>query len=154
MLGGVGSLNDIYKVYKKIDQQSALTPKSSIRARIYENCTTLDAFNGEDLLRSIYGRGEGIFSLKDFFDEILENLNNTKENYKKSNDEKNYLTEIKGITGNAVNDSELLEYAKLEKVEFSKKIKELYSSKKKSRIEILGENQNNSLEKKIFLQKK
>ena len=40
MLGGVGSLNDIYKVYKKIDQQSALTPKSSIRARIYENCTT------------------------------------------------------------------------------------------------------------------
>ena len=90
--------------------------------------------------------------LKDFFDEILENLNNTKENYKKSNDEKNYLTEIKGITGNAVNDSELLEYAKLEKVEFSKKIKELYSSKKKSRIEILGENQNNSLEKKIFLQ--
>ena len=90
--------------------------------------------------------------LKDFFDEILENLNNTKENYKKSNDEKNYLTEIKGITGNAVNDSELLEYAKLEKVEFSKKIKELYSSKKKFRIEILGENQNNSLEKKIFLQ--
>ncbi len=90
--------------------------------------------------------------LKDFFDEILENLNNTKENYKKSNDEKNYLTEIKGITGNAVNDSELLEYAKLEKLEFSKKIKELYSSKKKSRIEILGENQNNSLEKKIFLQ--
>jgi len=67
MLGGVGSLNDIYKVYKKIDQQSTLTPKSSIRARIYENCTTLDAFNGEDLFRSIYGRGEGIFSLKDFF---------------------------------------------------------------------------------------
>ena len=67
MLGGVGSLNDIYKVYKKIDQQSALTPKSSIRARIYENCTTLDAFNGEDLFRSIYGRGEGIFSLKDSF---------------------------------------------------------------------------------------
>ena len=90
--------------------------------------------------------------LKDFFDEILEDLNNTRINYKKSNDEKNYLTEIKGITGNAVNDSELLEYAKLEKVEFSDKIKELYSNKKKSRIEILGGDQNNSLEKKIFLQ--
>ncbi|MDC1093236.1 preprotein translocase subunit SecA [Pelagibacteraceae bacterium] len=90
--------------------------------------------------------------LKDFFDEILEDLNNTRINYKKSNDEKNYLTEIKGITGNAVTDTELLEYAKLEEVEFSDKIKELYSNKKKSRIEILGGDQNNSLEKKIFLQ--
>ena len=28
--------------------------------------------------------------LKDFFDEILKDLNNTRVNYKKSNDEKNY----------------------------------------------------------------
>ena len=90
--------------------------------------------------------------LKDFFDEILKDLNNTRVNYKKSNDEKNYLTEMKGVTGNAVNDSILLEYGKLEEVKFNNKIKELYSNKKKSRIEILGENQNNSLEKKIFLQ--
>ena len=34
----------------------------------------------------------------------------------------------------------------------SQKIKQLYSNKKKARIEILGESQNNSLEKKIFLQ--
>ena len=90
--------------------------------------------------------------LKDFFDEILKDLNNTRVNYKKSNDEKNYLTEMKGVTGNAVNDSILLEYGKLEEVKFNNKIKELYSNKKKSRIEILGENQSNSLEKKIFLQ--
>ena len=31
-------------------------------------------------------------------------------------------------------------------------MKDYYSNKKKSRVEILGENQNNSLEKKIFLQ--
>jgi len=90
--------------------------------------------------------------LKDFFDEILKDLNNTRVNYKKSNDEKNYLAEMKGVTGNAVNDSILLEYGKLEEVKFNNKIKELYSNKKKSRIEILGENQNNSLEKKMFLQ--
>ena len=59
---------------------------------------------------------------------------------------------MKGVTGNAVNDSILLEYGKLEEVKFNNKIKELYSNKKKSRIEILGENQNNSLEKKMFLQ--
>jgi len=90
--------------------------------------------------------------LKDFFDEILKNLNSAREAYKKTHDEKNYLTEIKNITGNAVNDSELLEYGKLKENEFTSKIKKLFSNKKKSRTEILGENQNNSLEKKIFLQ--
>ena len=90
--------------------------------------------------------------LKDFFDEILKELNIARINYKKSHNEKAYLTEIKGITGNAVSDSQLLDHGKLEENEFSKKIKELYLNKKVSRIEILGENQNNNLEKKIFLQ--
>tara|TARA_X000001036_G_scaffold410880_1_gene423098 strand:- start:106 stop:1188 length:1083 start_codon:yes stop_codon:yes gene_type:complete len=90
--------------------------------------------------------------LKGFFNEILKDLNSTRLNYKKSHDEKNYLAEIKVITGNAINDSELLAYGKLDEIEFSNKIRELYSSKKKDRVKILGENQNNSLEKKIFLQ--
>ncbi|MDC0545102.1 preprotein translocase subunit SecA, partial [Pelagibacteraceae bacterium] len=90
--------------------------------------------------------------LNDFFDEVLQDLNNTRINYQKSYDEKNFLTEIKGITGNAYNDSQLLECGKLKETEFKDKIKDYYSNKKKSRIEILGEDQNNSLEKKIFLQ--
>jgi len=90
--------------------------------------------------------------LRDFFDEVLINLNNTRIDYQKSHDEKNFLTEIKGITGNAYNDSQLLECGKLNESEFNEKMKDYYSNKKKSRIEILGENQNNSLEKKIFLQ--
>jgi preprotein translocase subunit SecA len=90
--------------------------------------------------------------LKDFFDEILKNLNISRENYKKSYDEKNYLTAVKSITGNSVNDSELLELGKLQEVEFISKIKDLYLEKKKHRIEILGEDQSNNLEKKIFLQ--
>ena len=44
--------------------------------------------------------------LKDFFDEILINLNLVRANFQKSGDEKNYLTEIKNITGNAINDNE------------------------------------------------
>ena len=90
--------------------------------------------------------------LRDFFDEVLINLNNTRINYQKSHDEKNFLTEIKSITGNAYNDSQLLECGKLEESEFNKKMREYYLNKKKSRVEILGEDQNNSLEKKIFLQ--
>ena len=90
--------------------------------------------------------------LRDFFDEVLINLNNARIDYQKSHDEKNFLTEIKGITGNAYNDSQLLECGKLNESDFKEKMKGYYSNKKKSRVEILGENQNNSLEKKIFLQ--
>ena len=90
--------------------------------------------------------------LKDFFNEILINLNLVREDFQKSGDEKSYLTEIKNITGNAVNDREILEFGKLNKPEFTKKMHNLFSEKKNSRIKILGENQHNSLEKKIFLQ--
>ncbi len=90
--------------------------------------------------------------LKGFFDEVLINLNLVRVNFQKSGDEKNYLTEIKNITGNVVSDNEILECGKLKEVEFNKKIQSIFSEKKNSRIKILGENQNNNLEKKIFLQ--
>jgi len=90
--------------------------------------------------------------LQDFFDEILINLNTVKDNFQKSGDEKIFLTEIKNITGNTINDNELLKFGKLTKIEFNKKMQSLYSDKKNSRIKILNENQNNNLEKKIFLQ--
>ena len=90
--------------------------------------------------------------LKDFFDEILVNLNLVRKNFQKSGDEKNFLTEIKNITGNIVSDNEILELGKLEETNFNKKIESLYSEKKSSRINLLGENQNSNLEKKIFLQ--
>ncbi len=90
--------------------------------------------------------------LEDFFDEILQILNNSRMNYQKSHDEKSFLTELKNVTGNSVSDSELLDYGKLKETNFNERIKELYLNKKKSRLEILGEEQANSLEKKIFLQ--
>ena len=90
--------------------------------------------------------------LKDFFDEILVNLNIIRSNFQKSGNEKSYLTEIKNITGNMISDSELLKFGKLKEIEFNKNIKHLFSEKQSSRVKILGENQNSSLEKKIFLQ--
>ena len=90
--------------------------------------------------------------LKDFFDEILNNLNISKNKYQKDGDQKNYLTEIKNITGNVINDKNLLEFGKLNESEFNEKIINLYNDKKNSRIKLLGEAENNNLEKKIFLQ--
>ena len=90
--------------------------------------------------------------LKDFFDEILINLNLVRANFQKSGDEKSYLAEIKIITGNILSDKEILEFGKLDEDNFNKKMQNLYLDKKNSRIKILGEDQNNNLEKKIFLQ--
>ncbi len=90
--------------------------------------------------------------LKDFLSEILASLNIARENFRKSGDEKKYLTETKHITGNVINDNELLNYGKLNEDEFNKNIQKLYSDKTNSRIKILGENENKNLEKKIFLQ--
>ena len=90
--------------------------------------------------------------LNDFFDEILKNLNAARLNLQKSGDEKNYLSEVKNITGNSIIDGDLINYGKLKEIEFNNKIKNIYSNKKNSRIKILGKDQNDILEKKIFLQ--
>ena len=90
--------------------------------------------------------------LQDFFEEILTNLKSIRLNFQKSDDEKNFLTEIKNITGSVISDSELLSLGKLQETEFNENLKKFYSNKQNSRIKILGETQNNSLEKKIFLQ--
>ena len=89
--------------------------------------------------------------LNDFFEEILEELKITIDNYKKSNDEK-YLTQIKNVTGNSLSDDNLAQLSSKGKENFLKEMNELFFEKRKSRINILGEIQNKSLEKKIFIQ--
>jgi len=90
--------------------------------------------------------------LEDFFGEILKNLNSARLNFQKSGDTKNYLTEVKNLTGNSIIDANLMNYGKLKENDFINKIKSIYSDKKNSRIKILGKDQNEILEKKIFLQ--
>ena len=90
--------------------------------------------------------------LQDFLDEILTNLEITKNIYQKSNDEKSYLTAVKNTTGNIINDNILVSIASLNKEKFSEKIKNLYLTKKNERINIIGNDENNNLEKRIFLQ--
>ena len=89
--------------------------------------------------------------LNDFFEEILEELKITVDNYKKSNDEK-YLTQVKNVTGNSLSDDNLGQLCSKGKESFLKEMNELFFKKRKSRINILGESQNKSLEKKIFIQ--
>ncbi len=89
--------------------------------------------------------------LKDFFEETAKDLEISLINYQKSKDEK-YLAQIKNLTGNALNETQLIQLASKDKLEFIKELRNLFDKKKISRIDILGEEQNKTLEKKIFLQ--
>ena len=90
--------------------------------------------------------------LEDFLDETTSNLENIKNDYQKSNDKKNYLTSIKNVTGNILSDEELISLTSLKKDLFIKKLKEVYKNKKDERIKLIGDDENNNIERKIFLQ--
>ncbi len=90
--------------------------------------------------------------LIDFLDETIENLEKSKSVYLKSNDEKSYLASIKNITGNTLDDKELISITSLNENQFAKRIKDLYLLKKNERIDIIGNEENINLEKRIFLQ--
>ncbi len=90
--------------------------------------------------------------LEDFLNEVLNNLEMTRNIYQKSNDKKSYLASMKNILGNVVGDNELISMSSLNKDHFFEKIKNIYYSKKKDRIGIIGTKENSNLEKKIFLQ--
>ena len=89
--------------------------------------------------------------LNDFFEDILNDLKVSVSKYNKSNDEK-YLTEIKNITGNSIKDEKLAKISSKSEESFEKEMRYLLEEKRKSRVNILGKNQNEVLEKKIFLQ--
>ena len=89
--------------------------------------------------------------LKNFLEEITKDLEISITDYQKSKDEK-YLTQIKNLIGSALNDAQLTKLTSKEKLEFKKEIKNLFEEKKISRVNILGKDQNDTLEKKIFLQ--
>ena len=89
--------------------------------------------------------------LNDFFEEIVKDLKINYSEYQKSKDEK-YLTQIKNLIGNVLNDTDLTKLVSKNQSEFIEDLRNLFEDKKVSRIKILGEDQNKILEKKIFLQ--
>ena len=90
--------------------------------------------------------------LQSFLDEISVELEKIKNEYKTGKDKKNYLTSIKNIIGNSFSDIDLISLTLLDKKEFKKKLQDSFDIKKKERIKLIGNDENNEIEKKIFLQ--
>ncbi|MDA9623806.1 preprotein translocase subunit SecA [Pelagibacteraceae bacterium] len=90
--------------------------------------------------------------LQSFLDEISVELEKIKNEYKTGKDKKNYLTSIKNIIGNSFSDIDLISLTLLDEKEFKKKLQDSFDIKKKERIKLIGKDENDEIEKKIFLQ--
>jgi len=91
-------------------------------------------------------------TLDSFLSEVVLDLTKVKHDYEKSNDQAIYLNAVKNITGNILNDNELIELTKESEGEFSKKLKNLFYLRQQERLKLIGESENNDVEKRIFLQ--
>ena len=91
-------------------------------------------------------------TLESFLDEVVQDSVIVKNNYEKSNNKTIYLNAVKAISGNILNDNELIELTNKTNDEFSKKLKDLFYSRQQKRINLIGIDENNNIEKRIFLQ--
>src|SRR5210317_318409 len=91
-------------------------------------------------------------TLKSFLDEVIDDLLKVKKIYQTTNDKNIFLSSIKNISGNVMSDDELINLANNDDNQFKEKIQNLFNSKHKERISLVGVNENNDIEKRIFLQ--
>ena len=91
-------------------------------------------------------------TLKSFLDEVINDLLKVKKIYQTTNDKNVFLSSIKNISGNVISDDELINLANNDDDQFKEKIQNLFNSKHKERISLVGVNENNDIEKRIFLQ--
>ncbi|MAV56478.1 MAG: preprotein translocase subunit SecA [Candidatus Pelagibacter sp.] len=87
-----------------------------------------------------------------FMNEINKNIENALENYKNSNNLKLFSNEIKTNFGNAFQQEQVENFAKMSKKTLLENIKKTFEEKRNERIKVLGKDQNNEVEKRIFLQ--
>jgi preprotein translocase subunit SecA len=91
-------------------------------------------------------------TLQSFLDEVILDLIKVKNEYEKTNDKTIYLNAIKNITGNILNDDELVALTNVSDSEYDKKLKDVFKLKHQERIKLIGITENNDIEKRIFLQ--
>ena len=135
--------------------------QKKVEARNFDIRKTLIKFDDvmNDQRQVIFGQRLSILKskqvtqiIKNFLTDSISNLALAKEEFSKTGDQKLYLTSIKSLIGNVVNDNELVEKTSLDNNKYKEYFINIFNKKKEKRIALIGEDQNNDLEKKIFLQ--
>ena len=87
-----------------------------------------------------------------FMDEINQNIAKALEDYKNNNDLKVFYNEVKKNFGGIFQQKEIEGFAKMDEKTLIEKIKNIFDERRNERVKILGKEQNNEVEKRIFLQ--
>ena len=94
-----------------------------------------------------------IFKYSDnFLDEIINKLKDDKNKYLVNPKDSELNIKLKSILGKSFDDKEMDKLIKLNDKDFNSKIHDKFDQKRKERIEYLGENRVQEIEKRIFLQ--
>ena len=135
--------------------------QQKVEARNFEIRKTLLKFDDvmNDQRKVIFGQRLEILTNKEvkkmifsFLSEINKNLELAHQNFNKSNDLKVFSNEIKANYGNIFDEKKIESFSKMNEKEFIQNLINSFEEKRNERIRILGEEQNNEIEKRIFLQ--
>ena len=135
--------------------------QQKVEARNFEIRKTLLKFDDvmNDQRKVIFGQRLEVLNSKEvkkmifsFSDEINKNLVLIHQNFKKNNDLKIFSNEIKRNYGNIFDEKKIEMFSKMKEEEFLKSLSISFKEKSSERIKVLGEQQNNEIEKRIFLQ--
>ena len=135
--------------------------QQKVEARNFEIRKTLLKFDDvmNDQRQVIFGQRLKILKTKDvsemifsFINEINKNMETALQNYKNNNDLKEFSNQLKTNFGNIFQKNEIEAFSKMEKKVFSEKINNIFEERRAERVKLLGNDQNNEIEKRIFLQ--
>ncbi len=135
--------------------------QQKVEARNFEIRKTLLKFDDvmNDQRKIIFGQRLEILKNNDikkmilsFLEELNKNLELAHQNFTKSNDLKVFSNEVKANYGNAFDDKKIVEFSKMNTKEITRSFDNFFIEKRTERIKVLGEEQNNDIEKRIFLQ--
>ena len=94
-----------------------------------------------------------IFTYSDsFLNEIIENLTNNKKKYLTNPKSNEFNKKLISVFGKSFDDQEISKLIKLNDKDFAYKINNKFKEKRNERIKLLGEDQAQEIEKRIFLQ--
>ena len=135
--------------------------QQKVEARNFEIRKTLLKFDDvmNDQRKVIFGQRIEVLKTENvkkmifsFLEEINKNIILAQQNFSKTNNLKVFSSEIKANYGNAFDEKKIELFTKIKEVELKQNLNNFFEEKRNERIKILGEQQNNDIEKKIFLQ--
>ena len=135
--------------------------QQKVEARNFEIRKTLLKFDDvmNDQRQVIFGQRLKILKtekvaemIDSFLNELRESGKTALENYKNNNNFKIFSKEIKTNFGNIFSEDQIKNFSNMDIKAFNTKINNIFKDIREERIKILGQDQNNEVEKRIFLQ--